>query len=106
MGPQRDTWLQAVDLLQDRQYEIERLLPSACDKKVDLAHGRRFRWQVAVDVFRNDSSILPNGPTVGTSEARVLGQLSSAWGSLPPRADPQRCRSRNSLLPQEPAVHG
>jgi serine/threonine protein kinase len=31
--------------------------------------------QVAVDVFSNNNSILPNGLTVGAWEARVLGQL-------------------------------
>src|SRR6266496_2984896 len=65
---------QSGDLLRDGRYEIQRLLRSASDKNVYLAHDRVLDYQVALDVFSNNS-IMPSGLSVAAWEARVLAQL-------------------------------
>jgi serine/threonine protein kinase len=67
--------LQPGDVLRAGRYEIKELLRKAADKNVYLAEDGALACQVAVDVFSNNNSILPNGLTVGAWEARVLGQL-------------------------------
>jgi serine/threonine protein kinase len=69
-----DVAIQAGDVLRDGRYEIQRLLRSASDKKVYLAHDRALGCQVTLDVFSNNS-IKPSGLTVSAWEAHVLGQL-------------------------------
>jgi serine/threonine protein kinase len=71
----RSSELRPGDVLRDGRYEIQQLLRAACDKNVYLAQDRVLGCQVAIDVFSNNNSILPNGLTVGAWEARVLGQL-------------------------------
>ena len=66
--------IQAGDVLRGGRYEIQRLLRSAPDKVIYLAHDRVLDRPVVVDVFANDS-IMPNGLTVSAWEARVLGKL-------------------------------
>jgi serine/threonine protein kinase len=66
--------IRAGTVLRGGRYEIERLLRSAPDKSIYLAHDRVLDRPVVVDVFAN-SSILPNGLTVSAREARVLGKL-------------------------------
>jgi serine/threonine protein kinase len=67
--------LRPGDVLRDGRYEIQQLLPATCDKSVYLAQDRTLACPVAMDVFSNNNSILPNGLTVGAWEARVLGQM-------------------------------
>jgi len=67
--------LQPGDVLRAGRYEIKQLRRSAPDKNVYLAEDRALACQVAIDVFLNNNSILPNGLTVGAWEASVLGQL-------------------------------
>jgi serine/threonine protein kinase len=69
--------LQPGDVLRTGRYEIKHLLRSAPDKNVYLAEDRALACQVAVDVFSNNNSIMPNGLTVSAWEARLLGQLGS-----------------------------
>jgi serine/threonine protein kinase len=69
-----DVTIQAGDVLRAGRYEIQRLLRSACDKEVYLAHDRALGCQVTLAAFSNNS-IMPGGLTVNAWEARVLGQL-------------------------------
>src|SRR6266566_2954887 len=69
-----DEALKAGDLLRDGRYEIEELLRSAIGKKVYRARDRVLDFQVALDVFSNNS-IMPSGLTVSAWEAHVLGRL-------------------------------
>ena len=69
-----DKVLKAGDLLRDDRYEIEELLRSATGKKVYRARDRVLDFQVALDVFSNNS-IMPSGLTVSAWEAQVLGRL-------------------------------
>jgi serine/threonine protein kinase len=71
----RSSELRPGDVLRDGRYEIQQLLRAAPDKNVYLAQDRALACPVAIDVFSNNSSILPNGLTVSAWEARVLGQL-------------------------------
>jgi serine/threonine protein kinase len=71
----RSSELRPGDVLRDGRYEIKQLLRSAPDKNVYVAQDRALACPVAVDVFSNNNSILPNGLTVGAWEARILGQL-------------------------------
>ena len=66
--------MEAGDVLRGGRYEIERLLRSAPDKRVYLAHDRVLDRPVAVDVF-SSNSLMPNGMTVSAWEAQVLGKL-------------------------------
>ena len=66
--------IHAGDVLRGGRYEIERLLRSAPDKGIYLAHDRVLDRPVVVDVFSNNS-IMPSGLTVAAWEARVLGKL-------------------------------
>jgi serine/threonine protein kinase len=66
--------IQAGDVLRGR-YEIQRRLGGARDKSVYLAHDRKFDWLVTVDVFADNSLIMPGGQTVSAWEACVLGRL-------------------------------
>jgi eukaryotic-like serine/threonine-protein kinase len=77
MDIQEPAELQPGDVLRAGRYEIEQLLRSAPDKKVYLAEDHALACRVAVDVFSNNNSIMPNGLTVSAWEARVLGQLGS-----------------------------
>jgi len=67
--------LQPGDLLRAGRYEIKQLRRSAPDKDIYLAQDRVLACPVAIDVFSNNNSILPNGLTVSAWEACVLGQL-------------------------------
>lgn len=67
--------IQPGDVLKDGRYEIQLLLNAGRDKKVYLAYDRDLDCQVALDVFSDKNSILPNGLTVNVWEARVLGHL-------------------------------
>jgi serine/threonine protein kinase len=69
------TGIAVGDVLRDGRYEIELLLNAGRDKKVYLAHDRDLDCQVALDVFSDKNSIMPNGLTVNAWEARVLGKL-------------------------------
>jgi serine/threonine protein kinase len=69
-----DATMKTGDFLRGGRYEINRLLRSAPDKTVYLAHDRVLDRPVVVDIFSNNS-ILPSGLTVSAWEARVLGQL-------------------------------
>ena len=69
-----DAAMKTGDFLRAGRYEINRLLRSAPDKRVYLAHDRVLDRPVVVDIFSNNS-ILPSGLTVSAWEARVLGQL-------------------------------
>ncbi len=71
----RSSELRPGDVLRDGRYEIKQLLRSAPDKNVYVAQDRALACPVAIDVFSNNNSILPNGLTVSAWEARVLGQL-------------------------------
>lgn len=75
MELQANAKLQAGDVLRAGRYEIKQLLRAAPDKNVYLAQDRALTCPVAVDVFSNNNSILPNGLTVSAWEACVLGQL-------------------------------
>jgi serine/threonine protein kinase len=77
MDMQGNGELQPGDVLREGRYEIRQLLRSAPDKNVFLAEDRALACRVAVDVFSNNNSMLPNGLTVSAWEARVLGQLGS-----------------------------
>jgi serine/threonine protein kinase len=77
MDIQENAELQPGDVLRAGRYEIKQLLRSAPDKNVYLAEDHALACPVAVDVFSNNNSILPNGLTVSAWEARVLGQLGS-----------------------------
>jgi serine/threonine protein kinase len=77
MDIQEPAELQPGDVLRAGRYEIKQLLRSAPDKNVYLAEDCALACRVAVDVFSNNNSIMPNGLTVGAWEARVLGQLGS-----------------------------
>src|SRR5580658_4297323 len=77
MDIQEPAELQPGDVLQPGRYEIKQLLRSTPDKNVYLAEDRALACRVAVDVFSNNNSIMPNGLTIGAWEARVLGQLGS-----------------------------
>jgi serine/threonine protein kinase len=67
--------LQPGDVLRAGRYDIKQLLRSAPDKNVYLAEDRALACQVAIDVFSNNNSIMPNGLAISAWEARVLGQL-------------------------------
>jgi eukaryotic-like serine/threonine-protein kinase len=69
-----DMALMAGDLLRDGRYEIEALLRHASGKKVYRARDRVLDFQVALDVFSNNS-IMPSGLTVSAWEAHVLVRL-------------------------------
>jgi serine/threonine-protein kinase len=69
--------LRPGDVLQSGRYEIKQPLRSAPEKNVYLAQDRALACPVAVDVFSNNNSMLPNGLTVSAWEAQVLGQLGS-----------------------------
>jgi hypothetical protein len=69
-----DKSLKAGDLLRDGRYEIEELVRPAIGKKVYRARDRVLGFQVALDVFSNNS-IMPSGLTVSAWEAQVLGRL-------------------------------
>jgi len=75
MEMQANAELHPGDLLRAGRYEIKQLLRSAQDKNVYLAEDHALACQVAIDVFSNNNSILPNGLTVGAWEASVLGRL-------------------------------
>jgi serine/threonine protein kinase len=77
MDIQEPAELQPGDVLRAGRYEINQLLRSTPDKNVYLAEDRTLACRVAIDVFSNNNSIMPNGLTVGAWEARVLGQLGS-----------------------------
>lgn len=66
--------MEAGAVLRDGRYEIRRLLRSAPDKEVYLAHDRVLDRPVVVDIF-SSNSVMPNGMTVSAWEARVLGKL-------------------------------
>ncbi len=66
--------MEAGDVLRGGRYEIQRLLRSAPDKEVYLAHDHVLDRPVVVDVF-SSNSVMPNGMTVSAWEARVLGNL-------------------------------
>lgn len=70
-----ETGICVGNVLKDGRYEIELLLNAGRDKKVYLAHDRDLDCQVALDVFSDKNSIMPNGLTVNAWEARVLGHL-------------------------------
>ena len=72
--PRMDEVLKAGDLLRDGRYEIEELLRPAADKEVYRASDRVLGFQVALDVFSNNS-IMPSGLSVSAWEAHVLGRL-------------------------------
>jgi serine/threonine protein kinase len=63
--------LVAGDLLRDGRYEIEELIHSAAGKDVYRARDRVLGFQVALDVFSNNS-IMPSGLTLSAWEAQVL----------------------------------
>jgi serine/threonine protein kinase len=67
--------LQPGDVLRAGRYEIKQLRRSAPDKDIYLAQDRVLACPVAIDVFSNNNSVLPNGLTVSAWEACVLGQL-------------------------------
>ena len=69
-----DAVFEAGDVLRGGRYGIQRLLRSAPDKRVYLAHDRVLDRPVVVDVFSNNS-LMPNGMTVSAWEAQVLGKL-------------------------------
>ena len=69
-----DKTLQEGDLLRDGRYEIEELLRPAAGKKVYRARDRVLNFQVALDVFSNNS-VMPSGLSVSAWEAQVLGRL-------------------------------
>ena len=69
-----DEVLETGDLLRDGRYEIEELLRPAADKKVYRARDRVLGFQVALDVFSNNS-IMPSGLSVSAWETHVLGRL-------------------------------
>jgi serine/threonine protein kinase len=66
--------LKSGDLLRDGRYEIEELMRSAAGKNVYRARDRVLGFQVALDVFSNNS-IMPSGLTVSAWEAHVLVRL-------------------------------
>jgi serine/threonine protein kinase len=72
--PRMDEILVAGDLLRDGRYELEELLRAAAGKKVYRALDRVLGFQVALDVFSNNS-IMPSGLTVSAWETHVLGRL-------------------------------
>lgn len=65
---------QPGDVLRDGRYEIEKLLRPASGKQVYRALDRVLGFDVALDVFSNNS-IMPSGATVSAWEAHVLGRL-------------------------------
>jgi serine/threonine protein kinase len=67
--------LQPGDVLREGRYEIKQLLRAAPDKNVYLGEDHALHCPVAIDIFLNNNSMLPNGLTVGAWEAQVLGQL-------------------------------
>jgi serine/threonine protein kinase len=69
-----DEVLKVGDLLRDGRYEIEELIHPAAGKNVYRAFDRVLGFQVALDVFSNNS-IMPSGLTVSAWEAHVLGRL-------------------------------
>jgi hypothetical protein len=75
MDSQGNSELQPGDALQAGRHEITQILRSARAKNVYLAQDRVLDCKVTVDVFSNNSSILPSGLTVSAWEASVLGQL-------------------------------
>jgi serine/threonine protein kinase len=50
---------------------------AAPDKEIYLAHHRALGFQVTIDIFSDNSLIMPNGLTVSAWEASVLGKLDS-----------------------------
>jgi hypothetical protein len=54
--------MEAGDVLRGGRYEIQRLLRSAPDKEVYLAHDSVLDRPVVVDVF-SSNSVMPNGMT-------------------------------------------
>jgi eukaryotic-like serine/threonine-protein kinase len=75
MDTQGSAGLQPGDVLREGRYEIKRLLRAASDKNVYLGEDHALHCPVAIDIFSNNNSMLPNGLTVGAWEAQVLGQL-------------------------------
>ena len=75
MEMEPSTELQPGDVLRAGRYKIKELLREAADKNVYLAEDGALACQVAVDVFSNNNSIMPNGLTISAWEARVLGQM-------------------------------
>jgi len=69
-----DEPLKPGDFLRDARYEIEELVRPAPGKRVYRARDRVLDFQVALDVFSNNS-IMPSGLTVSAWEAHVLGRL-------------------------------
>jgi serine/threonine protein kinase len=69
-----DKELKPGDLLRDGRYEIEELVRPAAGKKVYRARDRVLGFEVALDVFSNNS-VMPSGLTVSAWEAHVLGRL-------------------------------
>jgi eukaryotic-like serine/threonine-protein kinase len=67
--------IQPGDILREGRYEVQEVLGTPRDKKILLAHDRRLGCQVILDVFANNSLILPGGLTVSSWEAQVLGKL-------------------------------
>ena len=66
--------LSCGDTLREGRYEIEEPLRGGAEKQVYLARDLNLNCQVALDVFADDV-VLPNGMSVSTWEARVLGRL-------------------------------
>ena len=69
-----DKELKPGDLLRDGRYEIEELVRPAAGKDVYRARDRVLGFEVALDVFSNNS-VMPSGLTVSAWEAHVLGRL-------------------------------
>jgi serine/threonine protein kinase len=75
MDMQGNGELQPGDVLREGRYEIKQLLRAASDKNVYLGEDHALHCPVAIDIFSNNNSMLPNGLTVGAWEAQVLGEL-------------------------------
>ena len=69
-----DKALKAGDFVRDGRYEVEELVRAPVGKKVYRAHDRVLGFQVALDVFSNNS-VMPSGLTVSAWETHVLGRL-------------------------------
>ena len=75
MDVQGNGELQPGDVLREGRYEIKQLLRAVPDKNVYLGEDHALHCPVAIDIFSNNNSMLPNGLTVGAWEAQVLGRL-------------------------------
>lgn len=70
-----DVAIHPGDVLKNGRYEVQGLLGGGRDKRVYLAHDRKFDCQVTLDVFADNNSVMPGGLTVNAWEAQVLGRL-------------------------------